>query len=261
MSLLPPSNRSTGSRRHLLELYLIRHGQSTNNALEDATARTFDPPLTQTGKQQAVLLGEFAGSAPSRDPYTNPATGFSRADDRVGLGLDYLYISPMHRTLQTAAPMAEALDIRPIVRLDIYEHGGIYLDTEGVITPYPGKSRKRITTDFPRYILDKSHTDSGWYDISKGRESYAECCARAIRVAQELRERADNKDKDAKIGMVTHGTFMDVLMKAIFGMLPSRMLYYMHYNTAITRIDYGERDRLMLRYVNRVDHLPADLIT
>ena len=38
-----------------MELYLIRHGQSTNNLLATAEGRSHDPPLTETGQRQAEL--------------------------------------------------------------------------------------------------------------------------------------------------------------------------------------------------------------
>ena len=42
-----------------MELYIIRHGQSTNNALgEDITNRVMDAPLTDLGHQQAQLVGQ-----------------------------------------------------------------------------------------------------------------------------------------------------------------------------------------------------------
>jgi broad specificity phosphatase PhoE len=36
-----------------MELFLIRHGESTNNALEDWTQRVEDPLLTERGERQA----------------------------------------------------------------------------------------------------------------------------------------------------------------------------------------------------------------
>ncbi len=54
---------------------------------------------------------------------------------------------------------------------------------------------------------------------------------------------------------------MDILVKALLGMLPTRIAYFQHYNTAITRIDLTERDRVIVRYLNRVDHLPAEMIS
>ena len=54
---------------------------------------------------------------------------------------------------------------------------------------------------------------------------------------------------------------MDTLLKALFNQLPSHHLWYHHYNTAITRIDFDEEGRLHLRYLNRIDHLPPDLVS
>ena len=47
-----------------MQLYLIRHGQSTNNARWEAqenydTYRSSDPTLTEKGVRQAELLAEF----------------------------------------------------------------------------------------------------------------------------------------------------------------------------------------------------------
>ncbi len=244
-----------------MELYLIRHAQSVNNALEDDADRVHDPELTRLGHKQSALLGEFIAKAPRRDPWMNPATGFSRQDDTIGLNLTHLYVSPMYRALQTTLPIAQATKSAPIIRYDIFEHGGIYLEKGGVITPFPGKTRKQVMQEFPRFVLGEQHADYGWYDVRAGRESYEDACARAIRLAIELKERAVLGDREARIGIVTHGTFLDLLIKALFGQLPTRVLYFHHYNTAITRLDLTERERVIIRYMNRVDHLPADLIS
>ncbi|MBL8132513.1 MAG: histidine phosphatase family protein [Anaerolineae bacterium] len=246
-----------------MELYIVRHGQSTNNALEDDNQRTYDPTLTKLGFQQSTLLAEFIASAPRRDPWMNTATGYSRYIEEEGEGIKptELLVSPMYRALQTALPISQALDLPAVVRGDIYEHGGIYLEKGNVVTPYPGKTRKQVLKEFPRFILSDSHADYGWYDVRLGRESYGHACGRAISLAIELRERASGRDREARIVMVTHGTFMDVLIKALLGMLPTRINYFQHYNTSITRIDITERDRVVVRYLNRVDHLPAEMIS
>jgi len=244
-----------------VELYLIRHGQSTNNALELESERTYDPQLTALGHQQAAYLATFATEAAHRDPWINHETGFSRSEARQGLDLTHLYVSPMHRTLQTASPLARALGMKPIIRYDIYEHGGIYLEQDGVVIPHPGRSLAQVAEEFPDYVPGDGHREDGWYDIRNGQESYPQACARAITLVMELRTRAVGEDREARIGIVTHGTFMDIVLKAFFGMLPTRVMYHMHYNTAITRLDFMDKDRLLLRYVNRVDHLPAEAIS
>ena len=85
-----------------------------------------------------------------------------------------------------------------------------------------------------------------------------EAIGRAVQVAGDLRRRAESDDR---ILIVTHGTFIDTLIKALFAQLPSRALFYLHYNTAITRIDFTERERLLVRYLNRVAHPPPDKVS
>lgn len=166
----------------------------------------------------------------------------------------------MHRALQTAAPLAQALGLKPEVWIDIHEQGGIYLTQDGVPTGFPGRTRREILGEFPDYVLPEAVTDQGWYDAMRGYEEMPASAGRAIKVAMELRRRAENEFKDARIAIITHGTFIDLMLKAFLGMLPNRQFYFTHYNTAITRIDF-QHDYLLVRYVNRVDHLPAEMIS
>ena len=80
-----------------MELYLIRHGQSTNN--EGGLPRTADPPLTDIGVEQARWTGE------------------SLKDE----GITRLYCSPMLRTLQTAQIISDILDLPPHVFVGLHE--------------------------------------------------------------------------------------------------------------------------------------------
>lgn len=241
-----------------MELYIIRHGQSTNNALADERLRTFDPPLTAIGERQAELVAAYLADGRNRDPWVNPATGQSRPETGTGFGITHLYCSAMYRALQTARPIAEALGLQPEVWVDIHEHGGIYLETDGTVTGYPGKSRGEILAEFPHYTLPDAITEAGWWAIEKGMEPLDSAYGRAITVANALRQRAES---DERIALVTHGTFIDALIKALFYQLPSRQMFYMHYNSAISRIDFMARDRMLVRYLNRIAHLPPELVT
>lgn len=242
-----------------MELYIIRHGQSTNNALEDATKRVVDAPLTELGKQQAELLAAYLADGRNRDLWVDPATGYSRPDQDKGVGITHLYCSAMYRSLQTAQPIGRALGIRPEVWIDIHEQGGIYLEQPDGIVGFPGKTRSEIQTEFPDYVLPDAISDVGWWKQDIGQESLHTAQGRAIKVVGELRRRASSEER---IAIVSHGTFIDALLKALFNQLPSRQFYYLHYNTAITRIDFsGDKDRLLVRYVNRTAHLRNDLVS
>lgn len=245
-----------------MRLYFIRHGQSANNALgylnhdEFEARRSHDPQLTDIGQQQAQLVAKFLAEnvdmpQPSPEPFA----------------FTHLYVSPMIRALDTAKPIADALDMQAEVWTDIHEIGGLFTaDAEGVVTGYPGLSRATIEASYPRYTLPDHVTEDGWWNKNHGRETPDQFMARAIRVAMALRKRANS---DEKIALVAHAAFLDSLLKALLSQLPTHPnnLFYNHYNTGITRIDFAESnyssaiDHLRIHYMNRVDHLPSELRT
>lgn len=241
-----------------MELYIIRHGQSINNALSDDRPRTPDAPLTDLGLEQARLLAAYLKDGRNRDPWYNPSTGYSQLEHVADWGITHLYCSPMTRALQTTLPIAAALGLRPNVWLEIHEHGGVYQQRPDGVVGFAGRTRSEIETDFVGFSLPDAITDAGWWNPARGSETMPEAIARAIQVAVDLRRRAES---DERILMVTHGTFIDALLKALFSQLPSRSMFYLHYNTGITRIDFLERERLLLRYLNRVAHLPPDKVS
>ena len=79
-----------------MELYLIRHGQSTNNR---GDVRIPDPPLTELGRKQA----DRAGQALKR------------------IGITRLYCSAMLRAVQTAAIVSEHLELAPHIFVGLHE--------------------------------------------------------------------------------------------------------------------------------------------
>ncbi|NOZ27238.1 MAG: histidine phosphatase family protein [Chloroflexi bacterium] len=230
-----------------MELYIIRHGQSTNNALADLRERSCDPPLTEVGVRQTEFLARYLTE-----------TVLDHPGSPVNLPITKLYCSPMRRALQTARPIGDALGLAPEVWIEIHERGGIYLDhgEDGGIVGYPGMTREEILADFPHYVLPEALTGEGWW--KGGREDWPACQARAIRVAHALHARAAD---DERIVMISHGGFIDALLKALFNQLPGRHVFYHHHNTAITRIDFWKDGHLDIRYINRIDHLPAELVT
>lgn len=243
-----------------MELYIIRHGQSANNALADESQRTYDPGLTDVGKQQAQHLADFLAERIGRDPVDSPGGGGTIHQQTRKTGFAHLYCSAMHRALLTAAPVGRALGIKPEVWIDIHEQGGMYLEQADGYVGYPGRTRAEILNEFPDYVLPETITEQGWYNQAHGHEMAYEGAGRAIKVALELRRRARDEAADERIGIITHGTFTDLLIKALLGQLPNRQFFFAHYNTGFTRIDF-ERDIFVVRYTNRIEHLPPELIT
>jgi len=239
-------------------LYIIRHAQSTNNALADPRDRDRDPTLTELGERQADILARHLAV----NVELVPPGGATNGRNRPGYHFTRLYCSPMWRALQTADAIGQALGLAPEVRTDIHEQGGIYLDHWDGRGPigYSGKTRQEIQSVFPHYVLPEEITEGGWWN--RDFEDWSACHERAIRVAAELRKWADgDQEGGERVAIVSHGGFVDALLKALFNQAADRGVFYYHYNTAISRIDFREDGRLSVRYLNRVDHLPPDLIS
>lgn len=246
-----------------MRLYLVRHAQSVNNALAavgSSEDRVFDPPLTEIGLQQADLVAQHLQDTMDMPP--------DRREEPFGL--THLYCSAMTRSLQTTKPIAAALGLSAEVWIDIHEIGGLFLNDASGIKGFPGLTRSQIETDFPGTIMPDTITEDGWWDAASGRETLDAFISRSIRVALALRERATSYER---IALVTHGAFMDALVKALLERSPQSpdAMFFVHYNTSITRFDFGpdaiydgadvRSERLRLHYMNRVAHLPHELRT
>jgi len=245
-----------------MDLYIIRHAQSTNNALPvevELRDRVCDPLLTELGYRQAENLAEHL--ATGCDGWNEVAS----ADPEAGggpcattYGITRLVCSPMKRALLTAQPVSRALGLRPEIWLDIHEHGGIYLDhgkPAGKVG-YPGITRPEVHAQFPGYRAPETLTECGWW--RDGFEEWETCLLRAGEVARRLREM--NTD-DAGIAMVTHGAFASALIMALVGTPPDARVHFSHHNTGISLVHFRPDGGIRLRYLNRVPHLPPGMIT
>lgn len=233
-----------------MRLYLIRHAQSENNALQDDPnhpQRKPDPSLTDIGFQQAEILAQHLANG-----HDNP--------NLDGYPITHLYCSAMHRTLLTTQPIANAINLQPKIWIEIHEKGGLFLHhTNGKQEGFPGLTRADIQAQFPDYHIPETITENGWWNPERSIEHQYESMQRAIKVALALHERRSTADH---IALVTHGGFLDLLLKAIFNQLPANphVFGYVHFNTAITRVDYY-KDQPVLVYQNRITHLPPELWT
>jgi 2,3-bisphosphoglycerate-dependent phosphoglycerate mutase len=231
----------------IMRLFLIRHGQSTNNALEDFSQRVVDPLLTPLGEKQAQHLADYALAHPHQ------------------FGINEIYASSMVRALQTAQPLATALGLPIRVWCDIHEFGGMYSDgaSEDEKIGHAGMTRAEIQTQFPQALMGEDITDKGWYDVNLKMESVSHFIMRTVRVLHALQKRAK---EDVSIALVSHGLFMDGLMKAIMRQTPTppAELFYLFHNTSVTRVEFHEvmfgfDERIRLHYLNRLQHLPVDM--
>lgn len=244
----------------MTELYLVRHGQSQNNAFAaeskanatEETPRTSDPSLTPVGYAQAKCVARYLADEADK---TDLRDGTPVED---GHGIDKLYTSAMLRALETTRPIADALGLAPEIWLDVHEEGGIWLDRGDGRGPigYPGMTRTEIEAQFPGFAQPDSITEAGWWN--RPFESRDDLVCRAARVAEDVRQRI--AVQESRVAIVSHGTFISLLIQHLLLGQYVPDIRFSNHNTGISRLDF-DGDSVMLRYLNRIDHLPMDLVT
>ncbi len=258
-----------------MQVFLVRHAESANNYLAEQLyqqnqsyegfreRRAADPPLTRRGEEQAAVLADYLSSHPPKiQPIRLP-------DDLSQHPITEIVTSPMRRALQTTAPVSAALGIPAQVWVDIHEHGGMFDNSgpNGQLVPHSGLTRSQIQELLPGAILPPEVTEEGWW-FQEGEEDMAGCFARAFRVAERLYEMAREEAGRQEAGqeertllMVTHGTFLGALFKALFHNAPANHFFVNHFNTGISQLSFTPEAFMIVRYINRVDHLPRHLVS
>jgi broad specificity phosphatase PhoE len=117
-------------------------------------------------------------------------------------------------------------------------------------------TRIEITQRFPECVLPEEIAAEGWWRHS--REEWTSFIERATRVAAQLRREAASNER---VAIVTHGGFGAYLLRALVSAPMDANIFFHHDNTGITRVRFRADGRISLRYLNRVDHLPADMVT
>ncbi|GHG00840.1 phosphoglycerate mutase [Deinococcus piscis] len=232
-----------------MNLLLIRHAQSANNLLYAETGgsegRHADPPLTELGHAQAAALADFART------------------DATWQSVTHLYSSLMRRSVQTAAPLAQALGLSVQGLALAYEAGGLFERGEDR-TPYavPGRSHADLLADNPALLWPPElEAGAAW---AGGFEEYAEddsvLAARAARVVEALR--AGHGEGDT-VALVTHGHFTQFLLRHF---IAHGNAYFRVVNTGTTLLtlpgpaapaEWGP----LVGWVNRSDHLRQEQVT
>lgn len=241
-----------------MRLYFIRHGQSENNLLWEETGgntgRSEDPELTPTGHRQAQLLAEFIRSMDdkSRD------NGTERVFKRDDFCFTHLYTSLMVRSVATGSYLAKAVGLPLVGWPEIHECGGIYMDDEKTGEPVglPGKTRAYFREHYSHLVLPESCTNEGWWN--RPFETREDRPMRAHQVLNTLIERHGGTED--RVAIISHGGFYMELARVLFK-IESPQVWFLMYNTAISRFDFWEDGEVTLSYHNRTDHLPENVIT
>jgi 2,3-bisphosphoglycerate-dependent phosphoglycerate mutase len=238
-----------------MQLYFIRHAQSANNKLYEETGawngRDTDPELTDLGHEQARRLAEHVACA-------NGETLGRDYANRGRFGFTHLYSSLMVRALATSSYLATALNLPLVVWEDLHEAGGIFVidDETGERIGQPGRPRSELVTRFPETQLPATLTESGWWN--RGPESAELQARRAQRFVSDLLERHGGVDD--RVAVVSHGGFYNLVLAELLGVQADNAFWFNINNTGITRFNF-EAEGIGLAYANRLEHLPAELIT
>lgn len=237
-----------------MRLYVIRHGQSYNNARVDKTVpRQADDELTSVGLQQAQLVADHMTQNPDPFPVAD-----APPDDAISHRITHIAVSPTWRALQTAAPLAAATTIAPTIWQDLHEIGGAYIKQNNAEIGQAGRSRAEIAATFPTYILPDTLTDDGWWN--RDYESREDGLERAKIVVERIRTFAD-ENPEAVLALVTHQVFFTVMLKLFMSMPPLDPVYMTHYNASIGLLNFLPNGLLIVHYLNRTRHLPLNLLT
>lgn len=207
-----------------MHLYIVRHGQSTNNA---NLPRVADPPLTPLGEEQARRAARALQS----------------------VGLTALHASPMRRALETALPISAAIGLPVRVTPDLCEEDGL--------GEHPGMTRDQIAAMLTNCEIPDTVTAQGWW--FRKQEGPDQVAARARAVANHLQSLYP-QNGDERVAVVTHGTFASYLIRALIAIAPDSRLHFSHNNASISLIELRS-DQILLRYLNRLDHLSRELVS
>jgi len=240
-----------------MQLYFIRHGQSTNNALYDRTGswqgRSHDPELTDVGKQQAEHLARLL-----KQPGPGAAPNGWDAHNTAGFGITHVYTSLMVRAVETGSKVVEALGLPLVAWEDIHENGGLYHDDEQTQQKIgqAGPNRAEFEARFPRLVLPDWLDETGWW--SRPYEEEDLWPVRARRFFSDLIAR--HGATHDRVAVISHGGFYRQFLLAWLNAPPTDVYWFLLNNVGLTRIDFYEGSIGMV-YANRVDFLPAALLT
>ena len=212
-----------------MQLYLIRHAQSQNNALPESL-RVEDPPITELGHQQAKQLGEAM-----------PA-----------LELTHLVTSPFRRTLETTEYVRQATGLTPHVRTELHELGGCMRGASiAEMVGAPGMNREEIEAEFGGYEVGSEIDGGGWW----GGKPYEEYHA-AVRRAEKLlkRTREEFAASDARVAYVMHADFKRIFLELFHDIRQTP------FNASVTCVTITTGETAVEDY-NNIDHLTEELHT
>lgn len=205
----------------MLELYLVRHGQ-TDHSRENRFCGSIDPPLNAVGHRMAEALGAHYAST----------------------RWDAIYVSPSTRARQTAEPLARAVGVEPRIEEGLREIG--YGEWEGL----RHEDVKAAKPD--AYAWWAADTASRG---TPGGETAFMVAARSAPVIERIR----HAHPEGRVLLVSHKATIRVLVCALLGL--DVRLFRDRIGQPVAAVSRFEikKNGPMLVALGDISHLPADL--
>lgn len=222
-----------------MQLYLIRHAESENNA-RPAYLRVEDPAITTIGRLQSQHLADWLRT----------------------LAFDHLISSPFLRTVQTTRYITDATGASVSVWHDVFERGGCYRGygddaTEGGVGLGRSDVIRHVVADADRCTIDATIEESGWWG-GKTKETDQQAVERAKRVVRRFVDTFG--DSRQKVVAIIHADFKRALLAEMLSPGADPMDFGALRNVGISKLDYDGK-AWKLDWFNSVTHLPDKLIT
>jgi probable phosphoglycerate mutase len=201
------------------QLILLRHGSAGGDysrTVQVGELHIADPPLLPAGHQQAIAAAQRL----ARET------------------ISHIFVTPLIRTVQTAAPLAEMLGIEPTVIAELHEvHMG----------DWENEFHLRVTERHPllkRMLVEES------YEIVPNAERAAVVAAR-VRIG--IGKVIANLDAGSSAVVVVHGGIIGEVCRQATASRP--FAFFGPENASITRLVVNDDGRWTLRGFNDVSHL------
>src|SRR5437764_10749926 len=202
--------------KHVAELFIVRHGDAIPGAEEMIPCGMYDDlSLRRAGREPAIAIAE-------------------RLSDTQ---FDAMYSSPLRRCLETAAPLAERLDLMPVIVPDLKE---IRL---GEVRPLPTGSENldaltKALQERQFDIVRIAGTSGNWDAIENSEPSKAF----RKRVVAALDEIASHHTGERVI-IFAHGGVVNAYAAEVLGL--EKDFFFPAANTSITVIRVSGKQRVL----------------
>ena len=212
-------------RAHAAELFIVRHADAIPDQDEIIPSGVYDDlPLSRVGRDQAQALAERLSS-----------TSF-----------DAMYSSPLRRCLETAAPLAELLDMQPVIVEGLKE---IRL---GNIRPLPddGHDLAALTKALQDRQVDivRVAGEVGNFDMIPDSESSSTFRKRVVETLDEIARNHIGQ----RVLAFAHGGGVNAYVAEVLGL--QKEFFYPAANTSITVVRVSGQRRV-LYVLNDIGHI------